>query len=136
MANGENPGYHNGICTCFQAFRIFLFLRKIYIPVFQNRYEDNCGVYWPFEPERNVPVECNSDESHTPGTFCVKVTRQGPRGFICKHFLPIFEDYRIKLYQKKVHHSIQVTCSWHQKTNSPILEFKALQNVFKIKNNA
>jgi len=40
------------------------------------------GVYWPFEPERNVPVECNSDESHTPGTFCVKVTRQGPRGFI------------------------------------------------------
>merc|ERR1711997_1329068 len=48
----------------------------------QNRYEDNCGVYWPFEPERNVPVECNSDESHTPGTFCVKVTRQGPRGFI------------------------------------------------------
>ena len=50
----------------------------------QNRYEDNCGVYWPFEPERNVPVECNSDESHTPGTFCVKITKQGPRGFICK----------------------------------------------------
>merc|ERR1712001_141904 len=35
----------------------------------QNRYEDNCGVYWPFEPERNVPVECNSDESHSPGVF-------------------------------------------------------------------
>ncbi len=52
----------------------------------QNRYEDNCGVYWPFEKDRmgNVPVECNSDESHTPGTFCVKITRQGPRGFICK----------------------------------------------------
>ncbi len=50
----------------------------------QNRYEDNCGVYWRFEPDRNVPVECNSDESHTPGTFCVKITRQGPRGFICK----------------------------------------------------
>jgi len=48
----------------------------------QNRYEDNCGVYWPFEPDRNVPVECNSDESHTPGTFCVKITKQGPRGFI------------------------------------------------------
>merc|ERR1712004_411896 len=50
----------------------------------QNRYEDNCGVYWPFEKDRmgNVPVECNSDESHTPGTFCVKITRQGPRGFI------------------------------------------------------
>ena len=48
------------------------------------RYEDSCGVYWPFEPERNVPVDCNSDESHTPGTFCVKIVKQGPRGFICK----------------------------------------------------
>ena len=48
------------------------------------RYEDNCGVYWPFLPDRNVPIECNSDESHTPGTFCVKITKQGPRGFICK----------------------------------------------------
>ena len=26
-----------------------------------------------------------------------------------------------------------VTCSWHQKTNSPIHEFKVLQNVFRIK---
>ena len=49
------------------------------------RYDDNCGVYWPFLPERNVPVECNSDESHTPGTFCVKIVKQGPRGFICEN---------------------------------------------------
>ena len=48
----------------------------------QDRFEDNCGVYWPFERERNTPVECNSDESHTPGTFCVKIVKQGPRGFI------------------------------------------------------
>merc|ERR1712244_38403 len=48
----------------------------------QDRFEDNCGVYWPFEEERNIPVECNSDESHTPGTFCVKIVKQGPRGFI------------------------------------------------------
>ena len=26
-----------------------------------------------------------------------------------------------------------ITCSWHKKTNSPIHEFKVLQNVFKIK---
>ena len=26
-----------------------------------------------------------------------------------------------------------ITCSWHQKTNSPIHEFEVLQNVFKIK---
>ena len=24
------------------------------------RFEDKCGVYWPFEVERNIPVECNS----------------------------------------------------------------------------
>ena len=31
------------------------------------RFEDSCGVYYPFQKERNIPVECNSDESHTPG---------------------------------------------------------------------
>merc|ERR1719516_200162 len=48
----------------------------------QDRFEDRCGVYWPFQEERDTPVECNSDESHTPGTFCVKIVKQGPRGFI------------------------------------------------------
>merc|ERR1711868_245600 len=48
----------------------------------QDRFEDRCGVYWPFQEERNTPVECNSDESRTPGTFCVKIVKQGPRGFI------------------------------------------------------
>merc|ERR1712026_564667 len=37
----------------------------------QDRFEDRCGVYWPFQ-----------EESHTPGTFCVKIVKQGPRGFI------------------------------------------------------
>ena len=55
-------------------YRTFCFLSQYT----QNRYEDNCGVYWPFEEERNVPVECNSDESHTPGTFCVKVLTRKP----------------------------------------------------------
>ena len=32
-----------------------------------TRFEDSCGVYYPFQKERNIPVECNSDESHTPG---------------------------------------------------------------------
>ena len=54
-------------------------------PYSQDRFEDNCGVYWPFQEQRNIPVECNSDESHTPGTFCVKIVKQGPRGFICKY---------------------------------------------------
>ena len=35
----------------------------------QDRFEDRCGVYWPFQKERNTAVECNSDESHTPGTI-------------------------------------------------------------------
>ncbi|XP_031780128.1 uncharacterized protein LOC103318135 [Nasonia vitripennis] len=43
---------------------------------------DNCGTYSKFDKERNVPVECTSDDSKTPGTFCVKLTQQSPRGFI------------------------------------------------------
>ena len=55
-------------------------------------------MYWPFEPERNVPVDCNSDESHTPGTFCVKVVKQGPRGFICKfNFGSIYKCAKYKI---------------------------------------
>ncbi|XP_029662681.1 uncharacterized protein LOC115235197 isoform X2 [Formica exsecta] len=44
--------------------------------------EDLCGAYANFDKERNVPIECNSEESHMPGTFCVKYTEQSPRGFI------------------------------------------------------
>ena len=62
-------------CWLYRVFKCtFCFLSQYT----QNRYEDNCGVYWPFEEERNVPVECNSDESHTPGTFCVKVLTRKP----------------------------------------------------------
>merc|ERR1711990_394399 len=32
-------------------------------PYSQDRFEDSCGVYYPFQKERNIPVECNSDES-------------------------------------------------------------------------
>jgi len=59
-------------------------------PYSQDRFEDSCGVYYPFQKERNIPVECNSDESHTPGTFCVKIVKQGPRGFICKLYVKYF----------------------------------------------
>ncbi|XP_011706244.1 PREDICTED: uncharacterized protein LOC105461444 [Wasmannia auropunctata] len=44
--------------------------------------DDLCGAYTKFDKERNVPIECNSEESHMPGTFCVKYTEQSPRGFI------------------------------------------------------
>ncbi|CAG0914884.1 unnamed protein product [Notodromas monacha] len=44
--------------------------------------EDSCGVYEGFDESKNDPVECTSDESVTPGTFCVKITKQSPRGFI------------------------------------------------------
>lgn len=47
--------------------------------------EDLCGAYANFDKDRNVPIECNSEESHMPGTFCVKYTEQSPRGFICKY---------------------------------------------------
>ncbi|KAL7300885.1 hypothetical protein TKK_0006438 [Trichogramma kaykai] len=44
--------------------------------------DDVCGAYTKFDKERNIAVECNSDESKMPGTFCVKLTQQSPRGFI------------------------------------------------------
>jgi hypothetical protein len=34
-----------------------------------------------------------SDESHSPGTFCVKVVKQGPRGFICKYSVFTFSNF-------------------------------------------
>ncbi|CAB3380940.1 Hypothetical predicted protein [Cloeon dipterum] len=43
---------------------------------------DNCGAYDEFNPENHIAVDCISDESHTPGTFCMKITQQGPIGFI------------------------------------------------------
>lgn len=46
--------------------------------------QDNCGAYKPFDTTKSIPVDCNSDESVTPGTFCVKITQQGPRHFVCK----------------------------------------------------
>uniref|UniRef100_A0A0A1WWD6 Probable alpha-galactosidase B n=1 Tax=Zeugodacus cucurbitae TaxID=28588 RepID=A0A0A1WWD6_ZEUCU len=43
---------------------------------------DSCGAYKPFNRTEHIPIECNSDESHMPGSFCMKVVQQGPRGFI------------------------------------------------------
>lgn len=47
-----------------------------------NKGEDNCGAYAKFDKESHVAVECFSDESHMPGSFCMKLTQQGPKGFI------------------------------------------------------
>lgn len=44
--------------------------------------EDNCGAYAKFDKNKHIAVECSSDESSTPGSFCMKVTQQGPKGFI------------------------------------------------------
>jgi len=43
---------------------------------------DYCGVYSKFDKDYHIPVDCQGDESFTPGTFCVKLTQQSPRGFI------------------------------------------------------
>lgn len=45
---------------------------------------DNCGAYIRFNKTQNIAIECNSDESNMPGSFCMKVVQQGPRGFICE----------------------------------------------------
>uniref|UniRef100_U5ESH5 Putative secreted protein n=1 Tax=Corethrella appendiculata TaxID=1370023 RepID=U5ESH5_9DIPT len=43
---------------------------------------DNCGAYKGFNRTQNIAIECNSDESHMPGSFCMKVVQQSPKGFI------------------------------------------------------
>lgn len=48
----------------------------------QNLLEDTCGAYKKFDTESHIAVECNSDESNVPGSFCTKLTQQGPKGFI------------------------------------------------------
>ncbi|XP_050348007.1 uncharacterized protein LOC126771887 [Nymphalis io] len=48
----------------------------------QNLIEDTCGAYKRFDTDSHIAVECGSDESHIPGSFCVKLTQQGPKGFI------------------------------------------------------
>ena len=41
----------------------------------------------------------------------------------------IFDIFKVK----KIDEDSYVPCSWHQKSNSPILEFKVLENAFEIK---
>ncbi|XP_055709165.1 protein quiver [Phlebotomus papatasi] len=43
---------------------------------------DSCGAYAWFNKTQHIAIECNSDESHMPGSFCMKIVQQGPRGFI------------------------------------------------------
>ncbi|XP_043463726.1 uncharacterized protein LOC122499436 [Leptopilina heterotoma] len=43
---------------------------------------DVCGSYNKFDKETNIAIECNTEESHMPGSFCVKYVQQSPRGFI------------------------------------------------------
>ncbi|KAJ8960084.1 hypothetical protein NQ314_006119, partial [Rhamnusium bicolor] len=44
--------------------------------------EDNCGAYIKFDKRSHIAIECNSEESHMPGSFCMKllaatITRDG-----------------------------------------------------------
>lgn len=48
---------------------------------------DSCGAYKAFNRTQHIAIECNSDESHMPGSFCMKVVNQSPRGFICECFI-------------------------------------------------
>lgn len=54
---------------------------------------DSCGAYKRFNKTEHISIECNSDESHMPGSFCMKVVQQGPKGFICK-----FKAFNNKLF--------------------------------------
>lgn len=98
----------------FLVIPVFLVIKSLYVyfkgeavQCFQcsshqsPKGEDNCGAYKKFDKERMVAVECNSDESVAPGSFCMKITQQGPRGFICKYFsLDIIFTFTVLVNQK------------------------------------
>ncbi|XP_044759377.1 uncharacterized protein LOC123317080 [Coccinella septempunctata] len=44
--------------------------------------QDNCGAYRKFDEREHIAIECNSFESHMPGSFCMKITHQSPKGYI------------------------------------------------------
>ncbi|KAJ4433436.1 hypothetical protein ANN_15734 [Periplaneta americana] len=60
-------------CRCCEAIRCYQCSSY-------PKSEDTCGAYTKFDKSRHIAVECNSDESHTLGTFCMKITQQGPKG--------------------------------------------------------
>ncbi|XP_014252669.1 uncharacterized protein LOC106668435 [Cimex lectularius] len=76
----------------FVNIPLFLFFISVFVPsgytikcyqcASSETNEDNCGAYEKFDTDRHIAVECNSDESNVPGTFCMKVTEQGQKGFI------------------------------------------------------
>ncbi|PSN48633.1 hypothetical protein C0J52_12708 [Blattella germanica] len=63
--------------------------------------EDDCGAYQGFDESRHIAIECNSEESYTPGTFCMKITQQGPKGFIYLPFCKNRPSQRLKTKSPK-----------------------------------
>jgi hypothetical protein len=43
--------------------------------------DDSCPSWQPFDRNINALVDCMSFEARTPGTFCLKITRQSPGWF-------------------------------------------------------
>lgn len=77
------------IC-CFSVFCV----RCYQCASSQNKLEDTCGAYKKFDKDTHIAVDCNSDESHMPGSFCMKLTQQGPKGFICEQPWKTYALYR------------------------------------------
>lgn len=79
---------------------------------------DSCGAYKRFNKTQHIAIECNSDESHMPGSFCMKVVQQGPRGFICKIFFRFVLVNRFVAKQTIFFVSIR---GWPMETGYPTL---------------
>jgi len=57
--------------------------------------DESCPSWQPFDHNINALVDCMSFEAYTPGTFCLKVTRESP-GCMLVFFL--FCDTKLLLY--------------------------------------
>lgn len=64
----------------------------------QNLLEDNCGAYKTFDKDSHIAVDCYSEETNIQGAFCMKLTQQGPKGFICKYSTCFYSELDLLLY--------------------------------------
>ncbi|XP_076259943.1 UPAR/Ly6 domain-containing protein crok [Rhynchophorus ferrugineus] len=75
--------YLKSLFVLFAIFRLGESIRCYQCSSAEDRKgEDNCGSYKKFDKTSNIAIDCNSEESHMPGSFCMKVTQQSPKGFI------------------------------------------------------
>lgn len=72
--------------SCFHIFIVILILfisTGAALQCYQcdSNEDESCPSWQPFDHNINALIDCMSFEAYTPGTFCLKVTRESPGWF-------------------------------------------------------